>query len=91
MSFADPDGLLSEIDKARDEIERRTNTIDRIYRDFDEGAIDQDVRAQRLNDERAKIHVLALRMASAFGELSDYLAFGGVLPDEWCEARRSSF
>lgn len=91
MSFADPEGLLAEIDKVRDEIERRTNTIDKIYCDFDEGAIDQDVRAQRLSDERAEIHVLALRMTSAFGELSDYLTFGGTLPDEWREARLPSF
>ena len=87
----DPDEALTKIKEVRTEIDRRTRDISVRYELADRGSIAPEDLVLANEDDRKRIHDLALEMFNFFDELSDHLEFGGVLPNEWRTARQPVF
>ena len=87
----DPDDILSRINALREGIRIGTVRCHSIFEQRDRGDLSYEASEKALSIERALIHELAIELAAAFGDLSDWLEFGGMVPEQWREARLPSF
>lgn len=87
----DPDDTLSRINGLREGIRVGTVRCHSIFELRDRGELTYEGAEKALSVERALIHEMAIELSAVIDDLSDYLEFGGTLPDKWREARLPSF
>jgi hypothetical protein len=87
----DADGALFGITECRNLIHQLTKSISVRYELADRGSIAPEDLDRANDEDRKRIHELALEMTNLFQDLSDDLETGGVLPGDWRDARKPTF
>ncbi len=87
----DADLVLRRIADLRTLIDRHSKAISDRYEDADRGRIGPEDLVLANEEDLKCLHDLALSLSAAFGELSDGLEFGEMLPELWREARLPTF